>query len=469
MGYTLNGAITNDSTGKLALDLFAGIGSARNFPSRMTDLFSLVWEQSPALALRILMWARDIRGGAGEREIFRRCVKVLAHKESYAAQAALEAMITRGKFEELGRWDDLLCLIDAQPDLCHIAAQHIKKALVRGDGLCAKWMPRKGPEAAKLRRLLKMTPREYRKTLVSLTNVVEQKMCANEWSEIQYDKLTGMNVARYSRAFAEHDEVRWEEFLAKLKEGKAKAKTKVLFPHEVLRVLKSGETELAETLWRELADTLEGAQNILPVIDTSGSMEQPVSGGIRAMDVAIALGIYAAERQEGAFKNLAVTFSEKPAFFNITKAGDTFVAKVATVRRQNWGYNTDFQKVFDEILRIAREENVRDEDMPEYVLVISDMEFDAAKGGIPNTLTNFETIKACFAAEGRKMPKLVFWNVAARVGNQPATKDDYVSLISGFSPSILTKVFKHKEVSPVELMWEVVGVERYSLAGFTDQ
>ena len=174
MAYTANGAKTLSTSGNQAVDLFAGIGSARNNMDAMVGLFNRVYKQDPKTALRILLWARDARGGAGEREIFRKCIKEVTKTQSGAHQAF--AIVSAGKVEELGRWDDLLTLIDS-PVASQAVVARIKSALAEGNGLCAKWMPRKGEVAAKLRRQLGLNPKEYRKMLVGLTNVVETPMC----------------------------------------------------------------------------------------------------------------------------------------------------------------------------------------------------------------------------------------------------------------------------------------------------
>ncbi len=462
MAYTANGAKTLSTSGNQAVDLFASIGSARNNMDAVVDLFNRVYEQCPKTALRILLWTRDIRGGAGEREIFRKCIKEAAQTQS-GAQRVL-AIINAGKVEELGRWDDLLTLIDV-PEVSQAVVAHIKSALDEGNSLCAKWMPRKGEVAAKLRRQLGLTPKKYRKLLVGLTNVVETLMCRNDWNSIDFTKITSLNLSRYGSAFARNAKERWTAYKTSAQEGKVKVKAAALFPYDVVRNIRYGDQSMAQLQWDAMENTIEGAEGILPIIDVSGSMECRISGRLTAMDIAIALGIYCAQRQTGAFKNLAITFESKPSVFDVTAEGSDIISMVNYVKKQPWGGSTNYQAVFDLILKAAKERNLDPFDMPKYVITISDMEFNEANGY--NDDINFNVIKEKFKAAGYEMPSMIFWNVNARVGNQPAAAYENVALISGFSPNILKRVFANKSMTAEEVMWETIGNSRYDVEGAT--
>lgn len=461
MTITKNGAKTLTTSSNLAVDLFSVIGSARSNTNAVVSLFNRVYSQNSKTALRILLWARDIRGGAGEREIFRRCLKEITKTESGSKQVC--AIINAGKVEELGRWDDLLVLIDV-PGVKQVVVNHIKNALEQGNSLCAKWMPRKGEVAVKLRHGLNLSPKEYRKLLVGLTNVVETAMCNRNWQSIDFSKITSMNLIRYASAFSRNASENWIAFKTAAKKGEVKVKADAIFPHDVVCSIRHGDKEMAQLQWDALENALEGAEGILPVIDVSGSMSCNISGSLTAMDIAIALGIYCAQRQDGAFKNLAITFDTRPAVFNITAKGSDIVSMVEYVESQPCGGSTNYQAVFDLILRAARECELAPEHMPKYVMTISDMEFDMAAD---NKRTNFEIIKEKFKAAGYEIPSMIFWNVNARIGNQPSKAFDNVALISGFSPNILKSVFADKFLTAEKVMWDIIGNSRYDVVGAT--
>src|SRR5690606_30131248 len=103
------------------------------------------------------------------------------------------------------------------------------------------------------------------------------------------------------------------------------------------------------------------------------------------------------------------------------------------------------------------------------ILIISDMEFDGTGGysshlqrkSSEQFMTNFAVIKRKFRNAGYNMPTLIFWNVNGRKENVPATKDDRVGLVSGFSPSILKSILSGNIYSPVQLMLRTINSERY--------
>ena len=83
--FTENGALTYKSTLSHCLDLFATIGALRNAnEERIIDIFQKAYAEDSDLAMKILFFARDIRGGLGERKVFRIIFNWLAknHKSS---------------------------------------------------------------------------------------------------------------------------------------------------------------------------------------------------------------------------------------------------------------------------------------------------------------------------------------------------------------------------------------------------
>ena len=212
-----------------------------------------------------------------------------------------------------------------------------------------------------------------------------------------------------------------------------------------------------KAMWDNLPNFMEGCKDrILPICDVSGSMYGT------PMEVSVALGCYISERNEGPFKDAFITFSEHPELQILS--GD-IISRFNQLTKASWGFNTNLQAVFDLILRRAYETNMPQELMPTKLLIISDMHFDIACGYNHNSeLTNFEAIKAKYAAAGYEMPGIIFWNVNGDAGNVPVTmRDQNVGLVSGYSPSILNSVLQAKVFSPMELMLNTVNAERYSV------
>jgi hypothetical protein len=362
------------------------------------------------------------------------------------------------KVPELGRWDDIFIAFGTV--LERDALRMISFALNDvQDGLCAKWMPRQGPLANKIRSYMKMTPKGYRKLVVGMSTTVEQKMCAQEWTDITYPHVPSVAAGRYQKAFLKHDPSGYADYKAKLVTGEAKINASVSYPYDVTRSLKNGDPEVANAQWAALPNYLEGSdENILAVVDVSGSMCTPVSGSVTAQDVAISLGLYTSERLNGPFKDTFVTFSSSP---KLQKVSGDLQQRYAQMGRSDWGMSTDIQAVFKLILNAGVKHGVPQSEMPSKLMILSDMEFNQCIRGA-NSVSAMEMIEAEFAAAGYKMPQIVFWNLNGRAGNSPVTYDKTgAALVSGFSPSILKSVLGGEDMTPLSIMLKTVMVQRY--------
>jgi hypothetical protein len=189
--------------------------------------------------------------------------------------------------------------------------------------------------------------------------------------------------------------------------------------------------------------------------------------GMTCMNVAISLGLYIADKQEGAFKNLFLNFSTQPRMFELQ--GINIAAKYRDLMGyragQFWGGSTNIQAAFREVLRVAKAQQVPADQMPKNLIVLSDMEFNPSNAGGWNA-TAYNSAKADFAAAGYELPTIVFWNLNARPGNNPVRFDqNNVALVSGFSPSVLEAILSGEEVDPVQVMLRVIDAPRYQVLG----
>lgn len=447
---TANGAVTNASSLNKNVDLFFLAGASRGKDITATFAGALVEDQE--VAIRILEWARDARGGAGERETFRSLYKYLIKADPALASRVLV------KAPELGRWDDVL--ITFGTSLEREALRMIAFALNEvKDGLCAKWMPRQGAEANKIRSYMGLTPKQYRKLLVGLSNTVEQKMCAQDWSGIVYPHVPSVAAGRYQKAFLKHDPEGYAAYKAKLVSGEAKINASVAYPYDVIRSLRNGDKVVANEQWKALPNYLEGSdENILPVVDVSGSMDFPVSGSVTAMDVAISLGLYTSERMGGVFKDQFVTFSDRPEMLHLK---GNLQQRYDAMSRSNWAMSTDIQAVFKLILTSATNYKVDQKEMPTKILILSDMEFNQCVHN-GTSVSAMSMIEKEYAAAGYKVPQVVFWNLKGRAGNSPVTYNQSgTALVSGFSPSIVKSILGGEEMTPISIMLKTVMVQRY--------
>lgn len=458
---TENGAATFASSLNFNTDLFFRVGASRGKVMEVVTLFKQALQEDAKLATRIAMWARDARGGAGEREIFRSIIKELDGD----TQVALIPKIV-----ELGRWDDLGVLVESGPAYVQVrAATYWKNAVCTGHGLAAKWAPRKGDLAVKLRSLWGMSPKQYRKTLVNATKVVETQMCAKQWDDIEFAHVPSVAAARYNAAFLRNAPVSYTAYKKALIAGETKINASAIFPHDVIRAIGIGnfvdakvDTDVIDAQWQSLPDFCNGkASDILVMSDVSGSMMNLVSGSVSALHVSVALGLYISERQSGPFKDMVLTFSGNPTFHKIQGVGITNRAK--NLAKAAWGMNTDLNKAFDHILFTAQTGNVPAEDMPKMLLILSDMEFDHC-----GRLTNMQSLRKKYAAAGYELPKVVFWNLNSRTQNIPVRHNEKgVALVSGFSPAILKSILAAQEFTPGQIMLDTVMDQRYDVSGVT--
>lgn len=444
---TNNGGLTNASSLDANLDFFFAAGSSRGKDIYISGLFFKALSANEDVALRTLLWLRDVRGGAGERQTFRDLSKLI---------------LCRGVFEktpEVGRWDDLLVHVGTAAEDC--AFEIIKKALAEGNGLCAKWMPRKGDIANKLRKFLGLTPKQYRKLLVGLSSTVEQKMCAKQWDEIEFGKVPSVAAARYQKAFSRNAQEAYEAYKEALTKGEEKINAGAVYPYDVLKSVTQGDPAVAQAQWNALPNYLEGStERFLPVVDVSGSMQCPVPNTtLTCMDVAVSLGLYISERNEGVFKDVMMTFHDTPQMFKIS---GSLEERNRATRRMPWGGSTNLEVVFSTLLRAAVEHKVPESEMPTSIIIVSDMEFNSAfRDG--HRVSSYDNAKIQYESAGYKLPKIVFWTVNAREGNVPVkSTDEGTALVSGFSPAILKSILKGG-MNPVQIMLDTVMQDRYNI------
>jgi hypothetical protein len=324
-------------------------------------------------------------------------------------------------------------------------------------------MPRKGIIANGLRKLFKFTPKQYRKMLVELTNVVETKMCARDWKAIDYSKLPSLASSRYQKSFKRNDWVRYEEYKTALVDGTAKVNAGAVYPYDIIKSMNVGGDDVVNNKqWESLPNWMESSnERILPVVDVSGSMHCEVGGNpnLTCMDIAISLGMYISERNLGNFKDAFITFSENP---ELQYLSGSLKERIAQLRSADWGMSTNLEKVFNLILTQAKNNNITEEFMPTKILILSDMQFNQANRR--DNLGAQSMIEEMYSEAGYKVPDIIYWNLNAKGGNFPVEFDkNGTALVSGFSPSILKSILGGKNMTPESILMETINDIRYSL------
>ena len=461
---TANDMKARQSTANALTDLFFKIGAMRG--QNVIPAWTAARAHDTLLASRIALWARDVRGGAGERKIFRDILVDLASTDPHRGVALGR------KIPELGRWDDFLVFVGTP--LEEYAFETIREALEAGNGLCAKWMPRQGDVAVKLRKYLGWTPKYYRKRLVELTKVVETQMCAKDWDNINFNHVPSVASARYKKAFSRHTE-KYKEWTAALVSTDpevaktVKVNAGAVYPYDVLKGLTShfntryDSHNLNHILaqWEALPNFV-GNANILPLVDVSGSMTSKAGGyqsksEVTCLDVAVSLGLYLADKNTGKFKDTFLTFSSDPQLLHLR---GNILDKVKQMVTSKWEMSTNLHRALDKILRTAIEGNVPQSEMPNVLLILSDMQFDQCTTHDDSAM---EMIKRKYIDNAYNVPNIVFWNLNAH-DNVPVKYDTRgAALVSGFSPSIVKAVLQAEmdNFTPEAIMMQTIMNPRY--------
>ena len=472
--FTENGAVTNVSTYSDCLDLFATVGALRKASEQeILDRFIRAYTEDPDKAMKIIFFARDIRGGLGERRVFRTVMTYLAASEPASVQKNIEY------FGEYGRYDDLLSLMGTPCEkdmLAYIAKQFAAdmEALKAGYSvsLLAKWLPSVNASnaeavamAKKIARSMKMTDRDYRKAIVELRakiRIIENNLREKDYT-FDYSKQPSKAMFKYRAAFMRNDGERYGEFIHKVSKGEAKLNAKTIMPYDLIdpflnyggmRSVTAEEREVLNATWESMPD-FGGDANAIAVVDTSGSMY--CTSKPRPASVALSLGLYFAERNKGLFHNYFIEFSRDAKLIEIK--GSTFADRLRYIASFSEIADTNIEAVFDLILRAAVKNRIPQEEMPATLYIISDMEFNYCVKNA--SLTNFENAKRKYEAHGYKLPNVVFWNVQSRNRQQPVTMNEQgVALVSGCTPRLFSMVASGN-IDPYSVMMDVIGSERY--------
>ena len=459
---TENGALAYSHLDNPVLTLFGQIGSLRKRDEQeICDLFSEAYAFDPELAVKMLFYAGNIRGGLGERRTFKILLKWLAEKN----YSLIVKNIQNIPF--YNRWDSLYSLIGtaAEGAMWSFVREQLEKDIQamkenKPCSLLAKWLKSTNSTSKKSNQLGRLTAKklgfknemEYRKMLSSLRSyirVTEKDMSRNEWKNIQYSTVPSYAMKNYRNAFDRHDHDRFASYIAKVNTGEERIHADTLFPYDLARNYFGGcrckefiankEDAVTETQWKALPDYLNGDDsNVLCMVDISGSMTMS-----DALSSAVGLGIYFAQHNHGAFHNQMISFSTNPDFISI-RDGESLYSCIKEVLGTRVDYSTDLEAAFDLLLNTAVKYNISEKDMPSALVILSDCEIDCFKGGYcrKETLDLLAVMRKRFAAEGYELPKLVFYQVEARQSTFLTMSPDAL-FVSGNSAATFKQIIEN--------------------------
>jgi hypothetical protein len=475
---TENGAVAFNTTKSPLLDMFGVVGSLR---SRNAADIQLMYRNALAddfrLAVKMAFYARNVRGGLGERDTARVMFKYLAQNYPELMGANLDLI------PYFGRWDDLYELIDT-PVARDVWAL-IRKQLVydleaykanQPISLMAKWLKSANGEketrilGIRTARALNLSERSYRKILSTLRQylkVTEHQMSENDWLNINYEAVPSYAMKRYRKAFKRHDENGFVKYLEGLKKGTKKVNAATLFPYDLTLGYLVGryrEDPIVEAQWKALPNYIKEGENIIVMADVSGSM---MSSAGRPMATSIGLAIYFAQRNVGAYQNLYMTFTDRPTMVAINPNNSLYL-NVKKVKTTGVGFSTDLKAAFRKVLEVAVVNKISPNEMPKAILVISDMEINAYMRGNNDYYWSFlDSVEAEFHRYGYEMPKIVLWNCEARQDTFLAQMDNpKVQFYSGNSAATFRDVLQNLGYNAREAMEQTLNNPIYDSIRF---
>ena len=501
---TWNNAVTNESTLNFNLDMFAysSRDPKQNY-EKNKNRFKNALIENDEIALANLLYTLDIRNGKGERALFKSYFSTLIEmNKNYAIQIL-------PYISELGRWDYVFEGIGTEIEE---AVYDFVRAYLMMDiknyndnkpvSLLAKWLPsikthnKKNYFAIKLAKKLNLTEKKYRKILSKLRdklNIVEKHITNKEYEKIDYITVPSKAMVKYKNLFFTKDEIRFNDFIEKLK-GTKKPKYDNLFMNDfskmylkdlvdigvfpfsgitineayknaVSRVIKGlsqkeledrqillqrfkDEKNLINAMWKKQSK-IEFDKNVLVVADTSGSMQGT------PFETAISLAIYISQNNKSEqWRNKFMIFSSNCVEYSYDKDAEftDIIDEIPLIIS-----NTNIDRVFKKILNDSLEKNLPQLDE---VIIISDMEFDMVQNR--KDLSNFKHWKSEFEKHNYELPKIIFWNVAKNVGSFPVTKLDYgTCLVSGYSKNILKSIIDIEDFVPIDIMLKTLEEKNY--------
>ena len=494
---TENGATGYSTTGNDLVDLnFRVPSNHNNVKEEDIKKFIQVLKDDLVTGLKWMFYLRDIREGLGERDSFVSFFWVL---NEYNPEVACKVLPL---IPEYGRWKDVIDILAEFPDdndlteaIFLLIENQLREDCVnltedKSVSLLAKWLPsvNASNKSRKLARRicnkLALTFENYRKVLSALRkclDVTEVKTCGSKWNEIDYNKVSSNANARYLKSFMKHDSERRQKYLDTLSSPVAAGAimhASNLYPHEVYAKysetsgryyeVKVNEDQGVEALWANLKN-IDTVGNTMVVVDNSESMLTNIKGSkIMAIDVARSLGVFFSERCIGEFKDKVIEFSARPRYIDLTDC-HSLADKYNTLTKYDDCSNTNLEKVFDLLLKTAINNNLPQSELPQRILIVSDMEFDGATNiyGSHNEVmakyqTLFESIKTKWSKYGYTMPNIVFWNVNSRTNTIPVTANECgVTLVSGYSVNNVKMVLSG-DVNPWTALKSVLESDRYN-------
>ena len=365
------------------------------------------------------MFIRDPRFGMGRRDLGRKLLSDTG--------CTIEQIVKSGRVDDLffmERFDPVYCQYNAILDWCFEQIQ-------KGNELVKKWMPRYSSKNLMLARDIAkyygMNKQQYGHFIKC--NTTENKLSDHRYDDLKFEHIPSLAMIKYAKAFANKPETkeRYAQYLEDVKAGKKDLKVSTTNVYDIYKNRYNIDADLFFSKLEKIKI------NCIPIVDTSSSMTW---GDNDAFGKALAIGHYLAKCSTYC-PNKVVSFSSTPQLITLGQTPTNIDWEYKSIAPHNDSVyereiasmytgdcsNTDFGAVMNLLSKL-------DGDMPEYLVVLSDMEFDMGSRS-----SKEETMKL-FKSKGYNT-KIVWWNLNSRNITCPEMDADGNIFLSGYNPMLL--------------------------------
>jgi hypothetical protein len=400
---TENGDIAYTSTGNNLLDM---LFMSEYFQKHLNHVGIGTSEREKLFS----MFMRDPRYGIGLRDLGRELMK--------------QSEVDLADVVKAGRFDDIFSMEGWMPFL--------RDEILAGNELAKKWAPRYSSKnlmlAREFAKFLGMNKQQYGKFVK--VNTVEKSLSDKETDGIVFEHVPSLAMIKYYNRFIKGKDTseRFKEYLSDVKSGKKELKVSTTTVYDIYRNMDKIDPDL-------FFDKIEKiAISCVPVVDTSGSMWDMND----SIGKALSIGHYLAKCSTFA-PNQVVSFSSRPQLITLgsddvnrraygmyeqllqSGNGSSYAREIASMYTGDCS-NTDFAAVMDLFKSV--------DTLPEYIVVLSDMEFDRGSYQSKNELRNLWRVMGYTT-------KIVWWNFNSRSTTCPEIDADGNIFISGYNPMLL--------------------------------
>lgn len=371
--------------------------------------------ESSAINRLFSMFIRDPRYGLGRRDLGRKLMSMTKVPIDYVIKAGRVDDIFHYNYEDIQDFHDVL--------------DYLRTEIEKGNELVKKWMPRYSSKnlmlARKIAKYWEMNKQQYGHFIKC--NTTENKLSRHTYDEIEFEHVPSLAAIKYAKAFSSKPETkeRYVKYLEDVKAGRKELHVATTTVYDIYKNRKKIDVDL----FFDKLEKISGSW--IPIVDSSGSMQDSNDSYGKAM----AIGHYLAKCSSYA-PNQVVSFSSRPQLITLGIPG----------RRESWGWapsyegtstymreivsmhtgdcsNTDFGAVMQLLSQL-------DGDMPEYLVVLSDMEFD-----LGSSMSKDRTMQL-FKEKGYTT-KIVWWNLNSRNTTAPEMDNSGNIFLSGYNPMLL--------------------------------